>query len=108
MMSTPARADSDDPWWGPDKALHFGVSAGLAGGAYGLASPLVGGYGERLAIGSGVALTAGITKELIDLSGAGDPSWRDLTWDLIGTVVGVSIAFSIDFAIRGADPAPAR
>ena len=38
-LGVPTAADAqadDDPWWGPDKALHLGVSAGLAGGGYAL------------------------------------------------------------------------
>ena len=37
---TPARASAadPDPWLGPDKALHFGISAGLAGGGYALSA----------------------------------------------------------------------
>lgn len=106
--SEPSRADPADPWWGPDKALHFGASAAIAGGGYALASPLVDGFAERIAIGAGLALTAGVSKELIDLAGHGDPSFRDLTWDVIGTVVGVGLAFSIDLAIRGAHPVRAH
>lgn len=106
--SEPAHADPADPWWGPDKALHFSASAALAGGGYALASPFLDGFAQRAAIGAGLALTAGVSKELIDLAGHGDASFRDLTWDVIGTVVGVGLALSIDLAIRGARPSHAQ
>jgi putative lipoprotein len=47
-----------------------------------------------------LGLGAGIAKELVDLGGAGDPSWRDLTWDVLGTVTGVLVASAIDWVIR--------
>jgi putative lipoprotein len=100
----PARADPSDPWWGPDKALHFGASAAIAGGGYAVAAPFVDGFAERVAIGAGLALTVGVSKELIDLAGHGDASFRDLTWDVIGTLVGVGLALSIDLAVRGTQP----
>ena len=33
LATMPARARADE-WFGPDKALHFGVSAGIAGAAF--------------------------------------------------------------------------
>jgi putative lipoprotein len=53
----------------------------------------------RLAVATGVALAAGLAKETWDLSGHGDASWRDLTWDVVGTTTGVLIAYAIDWAI---------
>jgi len=38
----------------------------------------------RLAVGGGFAFSLGVAKELWDLSGHGDASWRDLTWDAVG------------------------
>jgi uncharacterized protein YfiM (DUF2279 family) len=51
-----ASAADPDPWLGPDKALHFGASAILAGGAYGLSTPLTDTRFVRLLVGRGVAL----------------------------------------------------
>ena len=48
-----------------------------------------------------MALGAGIAKELADLSGLGDPSWRDLTWDAIGTATALAVSWSSDLLIRG-------
>jgi putative lipoprotein len=93
-----AQAPDPDPWFGQDKALHFAVSAGIASGAYGLAGlwqPSSEPF--RLAVGGSVALAAGTAKELFDLTtGLGDPSWKDLTWDVAGTAVGLAVAWALD------------
>ena len=97
-----ASAADPDPWFGADKALHFGASAALAGGAYGLSAAFTDTRYVRLLAGGGVALAAGAGKELYDLSGHGDPSWRDFTWDVIGTIVGLGLAWGLDLAVDGA------
>lgn len=106
-------SDAADPWFAPDKALHFGVSAGLASAGYAASSLLFEDRRARLLSGAGLALTAGIAKELSDLAGNGDPSWKDLTWDAVGTAVGLAVAWAIDsFVIapltHGPGPGPAR
>ncbi len=105
-------APRGDAWWARDKALHFGASAGIAVGGYAgsaLVEALVrepelgqGGRADRklrLAIGGGLALGAGIAKELSDRYTGGDPSWRDLGWDVVGTATGLAVAYSIDWLI---------
>ena len=52
----------------------------------------------RLAVGGAFAFSIGIAKELWDLEGHGDPSWRDLTWDAVGTVTGLAVAAAVDCA----------
>jgi len=110
--ATPARAQSRDDWFGPDKALHFSVSALLAGGGYAAASPFTQRTAVRVGVGAGFALSLGIAKELYDATGAGDASWRDFTWDVLGTGVGVLTAWLIDLAVHAATDrqtsAPAR
>jgi putative lipoprotein len=97
-----ARASDPDPWFARDKALHFDVSAGIAAAAYGVSAGwLVDARWKSLAIGGGVAVGAGAAKELLDLAGLGDPSWKDFTWDVIGTVAGLAIAWGIDLALGG-------
>lgn len=90
-----AQADPD-PWFAPDKALHFGVSAGLAGLGYGGASLFTEDRAVRIAVGAGFAFSAGIAKELLDLAGLGRPSWKDLAWDALGTAVGVVLSWVLD------------
>ena len=95
----PARADDD--WLGRDKALHFAVAMGLASGAYGVSAIKLEPMWQRAAVGAGFALTLGAAKELYDLGGRGDPSWKDFTWDVIGTASGLLIAWGLDLLIRG-------
>ena len=94
----PARADD---WWGRDKALHFGVSAGLAAGGYTVGAAAFDARWKALALGGGVSAAAGIGKEALDLTGYGDPSWKDLTWDAIGIVTGLALAWTVDALVRG-------
>jgi putative lipoprotein len=92
----PACAADADPWLGRDKALHFGASATIAGGGYGVAALIWDDTGPRLAGGGALAAAAGLGKELYDLGGPGDASWRDLAWDAIGAATGLAIAWTID------------
>lgn len=89
-------APDPDPWWGPDKALHLGLSAAIAGTGYGIAAAFTESRPLRLLIGGSAGLLAGTAKELLDLAGLGDPSWKDFTWDVIGTACGVLVAFLLD------------
>jgi len=104
-----ARAQSADadPWVARDKALHFDVSAGLAAAGYGVSAGwLVDARWKALAVGGGVALVAGASKELIDATHVfgGDPSWKDFTWDAIGTVAGLLLAWGVDLLVGGISP----
>jgi putative lipoprotein len=56
---------------------------------------------SALALGGGVALAAGIGKEVYDATGHGHASERDLVWDVVGTVTGLALAFGVDWLIRG-------
>ena len=104
-----AAAQTDpDPWLAPDKALHFSVSAGLAGLGYGGAALFTEDRRVRLAVGAGFALTLGIAKELADLAGLGRPSWKDLTWDVAGIAVGLLVSWLLDhFVFTPLQPQPA-
>ncbi len=104
-----SRAQTEDPWLGPDKALHFSVSAAIAGGGYGVTAALDQDRPLRFAIGGALGVGAGVAKELLDLAGSGDPSWKDLTWDLLGVATGLALAFAVDRLIEAltGEPAPA-
>ena len=99
-----AAADDRDPWLGPDKALHFGVSVGLAAGGYGASALVLDRPWQRAVAGGAFSLTLGAGKELYDLSGHGDPSWKDFTWDVLGTAVGLGIALLVDAALDKDSP----
>jgi putative lipoprotein len=98
LRPTPARAADD--WFGRDKALHFAASAGIALGGYGGATLFTADRPARLATGGGLALAAGIAKEISDRYTGGDPSWRDLGWDVVGTATGLTLGYLIDWSIR--------
>jgi len=99
-MSSSVRAgEVDDPWFGRDKALHFGATVTIATAGYGGAALVTDDRTKRVVAGASLAMAAGIGKELWDLAGHGDPSWKDLTWDVIGTATGVLTARAIDWLI---------
>ena len=95
--ASPAAAQSSaDPWIGHDKALHAAVSAGLSAGGYGLFGLFSERPIPRVLVGAGFSLGIGAAKELWDLAGHGQPSWRDFTWDAIGATTGLLVALAID------------
>lgn len=97
LTPAPARARGRaDEWWARDKALHFGASAGLAIGGYAAAALVTPREPPRLLAGAGLALTAGVAKEIADRYTGGDPSMRDLAWDVAGTATGLLVAWAID------------
>ncbi len=96
VTAAPARAQAPDRWLGRDKALHFGVSAALAGGGYAATAALTPAERPRLWVGGGVALGAGVVKEIADRYTGGTPSWRDLGWDALGTATGLAVAWLLD------------
>ncbi len=96
-----------DPWWGRDKALHLGLSAGLAAAGYGVSSIWFDPAWQRASAGAAFALTIGAGKELADWAGYGDPSYKDMLYDLAGTSLGVMLAYLVDLAI-GAGSEPER
>ena len=106
LLCASARAADPDPWFGRDKALHFAVSAAIAGAGYGVTTALARDRWKAFAVGAGAALAAGALKEGYDAAGHGDPSWKDMGWDVIGTAVGLAIAWGIDAAVHGGKPAP--
>ena len=108
LLANHACASDTDPWLGADKALHLGVSAGLAAGGYAVSSFWLDRRYERALAGGVLSLTLGASKELWDLSGHGDPSWRDFTWDAVGTAVGIALAVGVDALISPNGEARAR
>jgi putative lipoprotein len=106
-----ARADSanTDPWFGRDKLIHFAASGSLAIVGYAGASMLTENRPARIGAGATLALGAGVAKELWDLEGHGDASWRDLGWDVIGAATGLLVSLGVDWAVhRMFRPPPGR
>jgi putative lipoprotein len=100
LGSAHAQTADADPWWGRDKALHFSASASLAVVGYAGTSMGTESRAARAAGGAALAVGAGVAKELWDLDGHGDASWKDLTWDLIGATTGVLISLAVDWSIH--------
>ena len=101
-LPSAAHAADRDPWLGKDKALHFGASSLIAAGGYTIGAFVFDARGRALLAGAILSAAAGIGKETLDLAGYGDPSWKDLTWDGIGMVAGLAVAWSVDVLARGA------
>ena len=93
--SRPVFAERSE-WFGRDKMQHFALSALVSAGGFGLGASLFDSSAAGLSIGGLLALAAGGGKELYDLAGHGDPDWRDFLWDIIGTTIGLLIAWSIE------------
>jgi uncharacterized protein YfiM (DUF2279 family) len=85
---------------GGDKALHFGVSLALASTGYWLGADLIGGSIAPWLLGGGLAVAAGVGKELWDLSGRGSADWWDLAFDLLGVAAGLLLAWGIHRVVR--------
>jgi putative lipoprotein len=102
----PVRAADADPWFGQDKSLHFAVSAGIAGAGYAVTTAFARDRWKAFAIGGGAALAAGALKEGYDAAGHGHPSWKDWGWDVVGTAVGLALAWSVDVALHGGKVPP--
>jgi putative lipoprotein len=98
MLSSAARAE--DAWFARDKGLHFGVSAGLAAGGYGVSAVWLEPRWARATAGFASAFGLGLAKEAWDATGRGDPSGRDVAWDAIGALTGTAVAWGIDLAFQ--------
>ncbi|MFM2152041.1 MAG: hypothetical protein RL199_476 [Pseudomonadota bacterium] len=109
LLDSKAGRAAEDPWFARDKYEHFAVSSLLASGAYAVAAAADAPASMRLWAGGVVGLGVGTAKELWDLAGHGDPSWRDLAWDGVGTATGLVTAWCVDrWWRRSHDPARSR
>jgi uncharacterized protein YfiM (DUF2279 family) len=98
-------AEPADPWLGEDKIRHGAVSMVLAAEAYGFAAEITASPWERAAAGFGVSVGLGLAKEVADLAGAGDASYRDVVWNVAGALLGAGIVLAMD-VLTGAPRAP--
>jgi len=109
MPASAARAADPDPWFGRDKLLHFSAAGSQAVVGYANAEMWTGSRPARAVAGGALAVSAGVAKELWDLDGHGDASWRDLGWDLLGAATGVLVSAGVDWAVnRIFHPTPGR
>lgn len=101
-------AHAEDSVFGADKALHFSASAGIAAAGYAGALLIRSPVEARLATAVGLALFAGVVKELIDVSTHGSPSALDLAWDVLGAATGATLAWLVDYLVTRWRESPAR
>lgn len=96
---------SRDAWLGADKAKHFSASAGLAIVGYTGGALLFDAPAARWVGCAGLALAAGVGKELYDAGRGSFFSFKDLTWDVAGTGTGLLLSWAADrlFFQRRAD-----
>jgi putative lipoprotein len=87
---------SQDDWLGQDKLLHFSISAGLAGAGYTGGALLFEAPQARWLTGAGVALGVGLGKELYDAGRGSIFSFKDLTWDVLGTGTGLALSWAVE------------
>ena len=100
--AVPARAASGDEWLGEDKAKHFAACFTLAGAGYGGGALLFEEPGARWLTGAGLAMGAGLGKELYDSRRGGTGfSLKDLAWDAVGTATGLGVAYLVDRLVFG-------
>ena len=91
-----AQTQPPDRWWARDKAMHYSVSLMLAADGYAVASANTERPAWRALWGSAFSLSAGLAKEIHDEAIGRVFSWRDLTWDALGTATGTTVAWLID------------
>lgn len=100
LLACPAPASADparpDPWFGPDKALHFAAGAAITSGGYGLAALAQGDRELCIGLGAALGIGASFMKEALDAAGFGTPSGRDFAWGVFGTAAGIGISISLD------------
>jgi uncharacterized protein YfiM (DUF2279 family) len=93
---TVARPAAAEEFFGKDEALHFGFSAGISLGSYGVSTLFLDEPWQRALFAGAFTLSVGAGKEIWDAAGHGDPSWGDFAWDAAGAGIGVAVAFTID------------
>ena len=99
LAPKPARAESSGAL-GADKPLHLAVGGAVAMFGYALAAQILDGPGPRSAIGGGLALAAGVGKEVWDLLGEGTAEWLDLAFGVLGAGLGLLVAVAVDLAFE--------
>ena len=91
--SVPAKAESADPWTGPDKVKHVGVSAGFG--------VVASGFSDDKRKAWGACMVVGLGKEVADRMGLGQASAKDLAADALGCALGVATGRALIRYSRG-------
>jgi uncharacterized protein YfiM (DUF2279 family) len=99
---------ADDPWWGKDKQKHLMLSSGLAVGTYAWLGHAGLEPASRMGLTTLVVLSLGALKEARDALGYGHPSWKDMTWNVIGNAVGLVVAWVVEAWLWPGTPRPSQ
>lgn len=86
--------EPQDAWLAEDKLRHFTLSFGATTLGYGGAR-LALEPGSARALAGGLALAAGVAKEVADVRAGTFFSFRDLAWDAAGVALGLTLANQI-------------
>jgi putative lipoprotein len=97
----PAASRDPDPWFGSDKAAHFGAAFVVGCGGYGLGVAALEDRWAGVGLGATLAIGLGAVKEGLDAAGLGRPSLKDFAWDVVGALLGVGVSLTFDAALRG-------
>lgn len=92
-MFSGCASNPTDPWWAEDKAAHLAVSTVLSAAVtrHGMHVGNSGAKAHAQAVG--VVLLIGASKEAYDATYGGTGwSWRDMTWNLLGSLLGGAMA----------------
>lgn len=84
-----ALAPPDDHWFAEDKLRHGTASFAATSLAYGAASAAELGHDDAALVAAGLAVAAGIWKEIRDERIGTGWSAKDLVWDALGVALGV-------------------
>jgi uncharacterized protein YfiM (DUF2279 family) len=102
-----AGATAGDDWLGEDKAKHFAACFTLAGAGYGGGALLFEAPETRWLTGAGLAMGAGLGKELYDSRRGGTGfSFKDMSWNVVGTATGLGVAYLVDRLVFGGREEP--
>ncbi len=93
------RAHAEDEWLGDDKPKHALISGTLAGGVSLVTLTQTRSRFTPYVVGGGLALGLGVAKEGWDAAGHGTASYRDLTWDVLGTAIGLGLTLAVDLLV---------
>ncbi|GEL71286.1 hypothetical protein [Myxococcus virescens] len=103
-----ARAASGDAWLGPDKPKHFAACFMFAGAGYAGGALLFDNPHARWLTGAGLAMGAGVGKELYDLGRGTTFSMKDLAWDAVGAASGLAVSYVVDRLVFRRDDTPSE
>ncbi|MGR3303602.1 MAG: hypothetical protein ACUZ8I_14040 [Candidatus Scalindua sp.] len=96
QKTTSPPAAKKDEWFAKDKAQHFSASFLIGALTYSIARAGEADKNDASIIAFSFSSSCGIAKEINDEVKRNDWSYKDLIWDIIGSVAGVSISNALD------------